>query len=377
MILAIDASRNRSGGAIAHLVGILSEDPTKLGIKQVHLWAYERLSNAVADQPWLVKHSPGVLKKSIVHQLYWQKKHLPIEIKNNHCDMVLNTDAGSICPFQPSVTISQDMLSFEPGAMKRYWPSKAWLRLWVLKYVQKKSLKSALGSIFLTQYAADVIQKTTGLINYHVIPHGIDQSFLTVGQNREIKDQKDHIELLYISNAAMYKHQWNVIRAMGKLRKLGFDIKLKLVGGGSGKAQALVDEALKEVDPQGDFISQTPFVEHHQIPDYLKKADIFIFASSCENMPITLMEAMAAKLPVASSNRGPMPEVLSDAGNYFDPEDIDSIVTAVKPLLQDSALREAMALKAFEIVKQFSWRQTSDETFRYLYQCYQASKKRL
>ena len=39
--IGIDASRNRSGGARAHLVGILTEgDPLKFGIGEVHVWAY-------------------------------------------------------------------------------------------------------------------------------------------------------------------------------------------------------------------------------------------------------------------------------------------------------------------------------------------------
>ena len=50
------------------------------------------------------------------------------------------------------------------------------------------------------------------------------------------------------------------------------------------------------------------------MPEYLSKSNIFIFASSCENMPITLIEGMASGLPIACSDRGPMPEVLQDGG---------------------------------------------------------------
>ena len=41
LVIGIDASRNRSGGAIAHLVGILSEgNPLIFGISEVHLWCH-------------------------------------------------------------------------------------------------------------------------------------------------------------------------------------------------------------------------------------------------------------------------------------------------------------------------------------------------
>ena len=43
-VVGIDASRNRSGGAKAHLIGIISEcDPKKHGIKTIHVWAFESL----------------------------------------------------------------------------------------------------------------------------------------------------------------------------------------------------------------------------------------------------------------------------------------------------------------------------------------------
>ena len=68
------------------------------------------------------------------------------------------------------------------------------------------------------------------------------------------------------------------------------------------------------------------------MPEYLSKSNIFIFASSCENMPITLIEGMASGLPIACSDRGPMPEVLQDGGVYFNPEDCKSIVFAIEKL---------------------------------------------
>ena len=54
-------------------------------------------------------------------------------------------------------------------------------------------------------------------------------------------------------------------------------------------------------------------VPHRDLPEHLFRADLFVFASSCENLPNIVIEAMAAGLPIASSRRPPMPEVLEDA----------------------------------------------------------------
>jgi glycosyltransferase involved in cell wall biosynthesis len=107
-------------------------------------------------------------------------------------------------------------------------------------------------------------------------------------------------------------------------------------------------------------------VPQADLPGYLAEADIFVFASSCENMPVTLVEAMAVGLPIACSNRGPMPEVLGDGGVYFDPEDPAGIVGAVQTLIDDPALRAHCARRAHQLAQQYSWRRCAHETFGFL-----------
>ena len=56
MIVGIDACRIRSGGGIAHLVGILEDgNPIYHGINKIHVWSYRKLLDALPDAPWLVK----------------------------------------------------------------------------------------------------------------------------------------------------------------------------------------------------------------------------------------------------------------------------------------------------------------------------------
>ncbi len=107
LIVGIDASRNRSGGAKGHLISFLTAvDPEIFGIKKVHLWTYQMLADSILDYPWLEKHIPNSLSHSLFKQLWWQYKYLPRHLKKNKCDIVLNTDAGSVCFFQPNVVMS-------------------------------------------------------------------------------------------------------------------------------------------------------------------------------------------------------------------------------------------------------------------------------
>ena len=364
--IGIDASRCRSGGGIAYLLGILTgADPTVYGIGEVHLWTYKSFINKIPHYPWLVKHCPDVLEKSMIHQLWWQYQILPKELQRLGCDLLFNPDAGTVCQFFPAVTISQDMLSYEPGEMKRFIFSKAWLRLLLLRYVQSRSLKNSIGAIFATNYVKEVIEKIIGEHkNARVIPHGIGENFRQSSAMGVLTTKE--IKCLYVSNALLYKHQWHVVAAIGLLRKKGIKLSLLLVGGGEGRAQHLLEEQMSLIDPKGRFLEQKDFVPHHKIPEYLMTADVFIFASSCENMPITLLEGMASGLPIACSNRGPMPEVLEDGGVYFDPENPKSIADAIELIANDDILRKKIAKRAQLLSEQYSWQRCATETWDFI-----------
>ena len=369
LVIGIDASRNRSGGAIAHLVGILSEgNPLSFGISEVHLWSYKSLLNMIPDRPWLIKHNPPTLEKSIFTQLWWQRFTFPVEVELTGCNIVLNTDAGTISAVQPAVTMSRDMLSYEPGVIELFGFSKARLRLIFLRYMQNRSLRAADGVIFLTQYAAKIIQQSCGsLRSIAYIPHGVGSAFKQAQQvSVWPKVGERPIRCLYVSNAELYKYQWVVVQAISLLRKRGHNLTLSLVGGGKGPAQKLIQNAIAVLDPSGEFVEQLAFLPQQELPNHLAHADLFVFASSCENMPNTLVEAMAVGMPIACSNRGPMPEVLKDGGVYFDPKDADSITEAIEQIIQSSALRLTIAQRAEVLSQQYNWKRCADETWTFV-----------
>jgi glycosyltransferase involved in cell wall biosynthesis len=369
VIVGINACRARSGGAIAHLVGILREvDPAEFGIRDVHVWSYPKLLAALPEAPWLVKHHPPELERSLLHQLWWEHFILPGELREAGCSILLNVSAGSVCRFRPAITMSREMLCYEPGEIERYGISRARLRLIALRYVQNASLKAADGVVFLTRYAARVIQQSCGpLRNIAYIPHGVGAAFQGIELDHSwAKAGERPIRCLYISSTLPYKHQWNVVEAVARLRKGGRDVQLMLVGGGEGKAQARLEAQIAESDPLRTFVTQREFVPQHRLPAFLAHADLFVFASSCENMPNTLVEAMAAGLPIACSNRGPMPEVLEDGGVYFDPEDPGSIAGAIEDLITDPGKRTRMAARAKELSRQYSWTRCARETFSFI-----------
>lgn len=373
--VGIDASRNRSGGAIRHLVGVLSaEDPRTHGICSVHVWSYSALLDALPDAPWITKHAPEALGGSLLQQAWWQRRSLPRDAKQAGVDILLNTDAGTVCRARPAVTMSRDMLQYEPGELSRYPAfSRAWMRNVALRFVQGQSFRNADGVIFLTEYAARVIQSSVGsLPRVAMIPHGVGPEF---ARTRRPKDATGPLRVIYVSQTEAYKHQWHVVRAVSLARARGHDLELVLAGGGAGAPQRRLDEEIGCHDPDGVFVHQIGAVAQRALPELLAGSDLFVFASSCENMPNTLVEGMAAGLPIACSNRGPMPEVLGDCGLYFDPEVPESIAAAIELLASDAGLRDLLAKRAAERAAMYSWARCARETWKFLIETYEAVRR--
>lgn len=374
-VIGIDASRNRSGGAREHLIGILDNlDAESLNISRVHIWSYQKLLLALPERPWLIKHTVPALEGGIFGQLWWQLSALSYELKRYGCHILFTTDASSLCRFSPSVVLSQDLLSYEPGIMNKFGWSRARLRLVLIRWLQNAAFRRASGVIFLTQYAANLIQTASGsLPNIQVIPHGVDPIFFlkNIGVHRRQRIFSKHaIHCLYISNAALYKYQWVVIEAIGLLRKKGLNIQLSLVGGGSGLAQKKVLNQALLTDPDGQFVAQYPFLPHDELIKKMDSADIFLFASGCEAFGITLLEAMARGLPIASSNRSSIPETLADGGVYFDPENPEEIAAIIEELIADPVLRGKLSERAQELASLYSWGRCSRQTWGFIVDTY-------
>jgi len=378
MIIGIDASRNRSGGTFAHMVGIISElNPSHHGISEIHVWSHKNLLNELPHRPWLIKHNPSYLEQNIFMQLFWQRFLFKKELVKNKCMLVFNTTASSIGRFTPNVTLSQDMLPFEPGEMERYKFGLGRLRLFLLKILYIRALKFSSAVIFLTKYASRMIQKSTGPIKEsRIIPHGVNDSFRNIKINREWEENRSkEIKCVYVSSAAPYKHQWHVVNAIKILRDEGIPVSLTLVGGGSGYSQKRLDKEIQLSDPTGIFVTQYSFIHIDNIPRVLSESDLFIFASSCENMPVTLIEGMASGLPIACSDRGPMPEVLGDGGVYFNPENPQSIADAVKMIIDNKDLRAKGIEVSKEISNQYLWKINSEKTFQFLTETIQKNEQ--
>lgn len=93
-----------------------------------------------------------------------------------------------------------------------------------------------------------------------------------------------------------------------------------------------------------------------------KGAAAFVYPSKYEGFGIPPLEAMSLDCPVICSNTSSIPEVVGNAGEYFDPYDQDSIRGSIERVLQSSARRAELAALGRERCKRFSWERCAQET---------------
>jgi glycosyltransferase involved in cell wall biosynthesis len=371
MILGIDATNIRVGGGVHHLIEVLAVgDSDKHSFDRIILFGSKVTLDQIEPRPWLVKVSPSALNGNLIQRLVWQRFELSLALRKYQCNLLFVPGGSYSGTFRPVVSMSQNLLPFELKEIRRYGWSFTALRLFLLRFSQGKTFTSADGIIFLTDYARSVVTRVVHISDAKsiVIPHGINAKFsyppkLQVPIANYSSDRSYRI--LYISTIDMFKHQWNVVEAVAKLRLLGYPVVLDLVGGSYPPALARLNHALNKYDPGHAFVDYLGPLSYREIEKKYADADLFVFASSCETFGQIITEAMRAGLPIACSERSAMSELLQNCGVYFNPEDSDSIAGAIRRLLDDPNLRCYMASAAKEMSARFSWERCADETFEF------------
>ena len=372
LIVGIDATNLRGGGGVTHLVELLNAaELANHGIRKIVIWGGEQTLQKLPSRAWLEKISPEGLNQGLVKRIIWQRLSLSSAARTALCDVLFVPGGSYSGDFEPIVTMSRNLLPFEWRELRRYGMRPTSLKLLILRYTQSRSYRSADGVIFLTEYAKNAVLKVTGSFSGQkvIIPHGVSPRFqLAPKEQKPIREYSEinPFRLLYVSIIDQYKHQWHLIEAVHTLRSQGFPVTLDLIGPAYPLALTRLRAAIVEFDPDKVWVRYHGAVSHEALNSLYAQADLGVFASSCENLPNILLETMAAALPVACSNRGPMPEVLGEAGLYFDPENPVEIAQTLRKYLDSSALRSQKLKASVKRSQQYTWEKCANETFAFL-----------
>ena len=170
--------------------------------------------------------------------------------------------------------------------------------------------------------------------------------------------------ILAVGGISPHKNLQALVRAVARL---GPEPHLVIVGDHSHDSFLTCYRELRaECDRLGlaERVTFTGFVPDEDLVALYNAAHALALPSLAEGFGLPAMEAMACGLPVAASRRGSLPEIVGDAGVFFEPLDPEDIATALRRLLQDTELRTALGKAGLARAARHSWKEAADTTVR-------------
>lgn len=373
MTLGIDASTPGSGGARRHLFEILKcFNPKEGSFEKIKIWGVKRNLDQLPDYPWLEKITHPYLNKNFFYRTWWQFFIRNRTFHKSGIDVLFSPFGTFTGNFRPYVTMSRNMLIFDMNEQRRFGWSWWRIKLMMLNFIQRKSFDKASGLIFISEHAKKVISQVINTSNkkISIIHHGVSSIFRSepkVQKPIETYDFNQPFRFLYVSSIWIYKHPWNVVQAINNLRIRGYPVILDIVGANEEKnAGDKLYESIKAVSGKENFVFWHQGVGLEEVSNYYKQSDAFIFASTCENMPNILIEAMSSGLPIVCSDYAPMPEFLGEAGLYIDPLSVTEMEEKLEKLLLDVHLRQEISALSYQESFKYNWQKCAKETFAFL-----------
>lgn len=169
-----------------------------------------------------------------------------------------------------------------------------------------------------------------------VIPHFYDERFLFDPSETPTPPdatEDDPARLLYAGSLQQIKGVDVLFRALPVLENRGICVELHVAGRGPFEARLRTLANSLGVD---DRIVWHGFVEHDELTSQYRNADAFVYPGVIdEPFGRVMLEALASRTPIVSSDTGSMAEIVGEAGAMFEPGNEERLASAVERLLID------------------------------------------
>jgi glycogen synthase len=226
-------------------------------------------------------------------------------------------------------------------------------------FVERIAINRARVRTSCSQFVADQVADTMGVPRpIHVIPNGIDLELFDRDEARDVRSRfglpAGGLTVLFANRLEERKG----IHLIGDiaLRVMKRYPQVHFVLAGRDLFGYVANRVMPRIREQGleDRFHVLGAIELADVRALLKRSDIFLLPSLWENCPYSCIEAMAAGLPIVSSDCGGMPELIADRTNGLLARngDAESFAQGIEELIEAKALRERLGEAARRTVEQ-------------------------
>ena len=160
------------------------------------------------------------------------------------------------------------------------------------------------------------------------------------------------LRVLFVGRLSSAKNVDVLLESLALVRQLGSDVRCVIVGDGPERAAL---GSLCEKLKLGAVVEFTGGVDFDQMLGYFETSDALVLASETEGWPKAITEAMAFGLVCVGSNRGLVPQILSEGrGIVVPPRDVDALAAAIHNIATARNEYAPMRERAADWAQQYS-----------------------
>jgi len=207
----------------------------------------------------------------------------------------------------------------------------------------------------------DVISEAGGK-EFRKLPHQE-----TAGIRSRFGLQQDDRLLLYVGGISPHKNLRSLVKVFCRLKEANPGLKLLLAGDYEKDSFFSDFQEINELAKNlriMDHIVFTGYVTDAELARLYNAAALFVFPSFQEGFGLPAVEAMACGTPIAASSAGSLPEIIGDAGEFYDPRKSEEMFQTISRLLQDEALLRKLSERGLERAKQFDWNLAAQQAIK-------------
>lgn len=195
-----------------------------------------------------------------------------------------------------------------------------------------------------------------------VTPNGVDTAEFDPTRERARANQ-----LLYTGRLAAVKGLPDLFDAIHQLNESGTSCRLVITGKGEYRAVLEEKAANLGIENQIEFVG---FVSRDELVSLYETSDAFVFPTYYEGLPTSVLEAMAAGLPIVSTTAPGVRDLLNheETGLLGAPGDVEALTQNIQRVVDDDALRSELGNRARQITEtRYDWEIVS-QTLKPIYE---------
>ncbi len=249
-----------------------------------------------------------------------------------------------------------------------YYPSNIALpRRMYLRYAVPDSLRRATRVICVSQATRNDAVKLYGVPSEKlavIYEAGLwDGELATASREEDVRSRFSTQGRFLLSAGTSHPHKNlpRLIQAFGMIaREIPHDL---LIVGEPFRFRGPLHEAVTMLPSElKDRVKLNGFIPRSDLLALYRAADAFIFPSLFEGFGIPALEAMGCGCPVVASRSSSLPEVIGDAGEYFDPLNVEDMARTVRKVCCDTEVRDHLRSRGFARAREFAWEKMGRET---------------